>query len=141
LSVVVPAWYNQHHVQVPFHSDIEAQIMHPDDQDRTDKPHTEEDAPFDSDDDFYFHGELPTLPRHLTELELRCNADYEWCLRDPEVHKQYARQVVAAHHRRILASGKNHGEALQGALNRPDCPPREEIVLVYIEEEPLPPLP
>src|SRR5262245_18870743 len=88
-----------------------------------------------SDDDFFYSGPVDTshFPPYFTEKELQFRADYDWCLRDPDIQQRYAGQVVAASHGRILGSGKNHVEALQAAQRSPGCPPRDEIALVYIE--------
>lgn len=75
----------------------------------------------------------------LTEQEKQFNDDYEWCLHDDEVRRQYGDQVVAAHHRRIWGAGVNHLEALNAALQQPDCPPRKFLVFVVVP--PLMPLP
>src|SRR3954447_13709352 len=81
-----------------------------------------------SDEELFYSGPVDTshFPPYLTESELRQNAAYDWCLRDPVVQEQYAGQVVAATEGRILGAGKNHGEALRAALQGPASPPREE---------------
>jgi hypothetical protein len=72
-----------------------------------------------------------------TERERRIRADYEWVLHDPDVQRQYARQVVAVHDRKVWGSGTTHRDALQDALSRPGCPPRGELALVPVEGIPL----
>lgn len=72
------------------------------------------------------------LPCYLTEEEKKMNEDYEWCLNDPEVQRQYAGQVVAAHERRIWGAGQNLGDALDAALKQPGCPPQKCLVLVVV---------
>lgn len=112
--------------------------MFPNDGDQTnDLPASSEDV---SDDDLFYSGPVDTshFPPYFTETELRQRAAYDWCLRDPAVQQQYGGQVVAATEGRVLGAGKTHGEALRVALQSPDCPPREEIALVYIEGWPLP---
>jgi hypothetical protein len=42
-------------------------------------------------------------------------------------------KVVAVHRRRVLGVGRSHGEAVQAALRAPDCPPRDEIAVVFVE--------
>lgn len=69
----------------------------------------------------------------LTEQEHQVNADYEWVLHDPDIQRAQAGKVVAVHQRRILSVGANHREALQTALQLPDCPPRDTIALVFVE--------
>jgi hypothetical protein len=59
---------------------------------------------------------------YLTEQEKQINDDYEWCLHDPEVRRQYGDQVVAVHQRRIWGVGKDHLAALNAALQQPGCP-------------------
>lgn len=76
---------------------------------------------------------------YLTEEEKKMNEDYEWCLHDPEVRRQYGDQVVAAHQRRIWGAGRDHLAALDAALQQPDCPPKKYLVLVVVP--PLIPLP
>lgn len=75
----------------------------------------------------------------LTEQEKQFKDDYEWCLHDIEVRRQYAYQVVAAHRRRIWGAGANHLEAFNAALEQSDCPPRKFLVFVVVP--PLMPLP
>jgi hypothetical protein len=69
----------------------------------------------------------------LNERERQLHADYEWVLHDLALQREQAGKVVAVYRRRILAVGKNHREAIQEALRGPDCPPREEIALVFVE--------
>jgi hypothetical protein len=69
----------------------------------------------------------------LNNRERQCNADYEWVLQDLGVQREQAGKVVAVHRRKIVGVGTNHRDALQVALRRPDCPPREEITLVFVE--------
>lgn len=73
----------------------------------------------------------------LTERERQVHADYEWVLHDPVVQRQHAGKVVAVCRGQVLGVGANHREALQKALDRPDCPPRDEIALVFVEGVPL----
>jgi hypothetical protein len=73
----------------------------------------------------------------LNEREQHLNGDYEWVLHDPEVQRQQAGMVVAVHRRRIVGVGTNHREALQAALLQPNCPPREEFTLVFVEGRPV----
>jgi hypothetical protein len=113
--------------------------MLPNEDQTNDRPVSDQDL---SDEDFFSPPvDTSHLSPYLTESELRQNAAYEWCLRDPEVQRQYAKQVVAASDGRILGAGKTHGQALRAALQSPGCPPQEEIALVYIEGYPLPPKP
>jgi hypothetical protein len=76
---------------------------------------------------------------YLTEEEKKMNEDYEWCLHDPDVRRQYGDQVVAAHQRRIWGAGANHLEALNAALQEPGCPHRKCLVFVVVP--PLVPMP
>lgn len=69
---------------------------------------------------------------YLTEEEKRVNDDYEWCLHDPEVRRQYGEQVVAAYQRRIWGAGANHSAAVNAALQQPGCPPRRFFALVVV---------
>jgi hypothetical protein len=78
----------------------------------------------------------PEMPSHLTEEELAMNADYEWCLHDPEVRRLYGGQVVIASRRRVWGAGSNHLEAYNAARHQPGCPDRFDLVFV-----PVPPLP
>jgi hypothetical protein len=75
----------------------------------------------------------------LTEEEKKMNEDYEWCLHDPEVRRQYGDRVVAVHERRIWGAGADHLAALNSALQQPDCPPRKALVFVVVP--PLAPMP
>ena len=59
---------------------------------------------------------------YLTEEEKKINEDYEWCLNDPDIQRQYGGQVVVAHQRRIWGAGKDHSAAWNAALQHPDCP-------------------
>lgn len=79
------------------------------------------------------------LPCYLTVEEKKMNEDYEWCLNDPDVRRQYGGQVVAAHQRRIWGAGANHLDALDAALQEPGCPHRKCLVFVVVP--PLIPLP
>jgi hypothetical protein len=69
----------------------------------------------------------------LDERERQLREDYEWCLRDAEAQRAYAGQVVAVHQKKVWGAGKTHGEALQAALARPGCPPRECLAKVFVE--------
>lgn len=69
---------------------------------------------------------------YLTEQEKQINDDYEWCLHDPEVRRQYGDQVVAIHQRRIWGVGKDHLAALNAALQQPGCPPKFCLALVIV---------
>lgn len=73
----------------------------------------------------------------LSAVERQLDADYDWCLHDPEVQRMYRGKVVAAHKRRIWGAGKSHGAATRAALRRPGCPPRQELAKVYIQGTPL----
>jgi hypothetical protein len=90
-----------------------------------------------SDEEFFSSGPAAVLPPHFDERELQMRADYEWCLRDAAIQRQYAGRVVAANRQRIWGAGNRHGDALREALQTPGCPPREELALVYIEGCPL----
>ena len=68
----------------------------------------------------------------LNEHERQINDDYEWCLHDPEVRRQYGNQVVAVHKRRIWGAGPNHSAALDAALQQPGCPPRYFLALPVV---------
>jgi len=76
---------------------------------------------------------------YLTDEEKKMNEDYEWCLNDPDVRRQYGGQVVAAHQRRIWGAGANHLDALDAALQEPGCPHRKYLVFVVVP--PLIPVP
>jgi len=82
---------------------------------------------------------VSSMPSYLTEEEKKMNEDYEWCLNDPEVRRQYGGQVVAAHQRRVWGAGANHLDALDAALQEPGCPHRKCLVLVVVP--PLIPMP
>jgi hypothetical protein len=73
-----------------------------------------------------------SMPCYLTEEEKKMNEDYEWCLNDPDVRRQYGGQVVAAHQRRIWGVGANHLDALDAALQEPGCPHRKNLVFVVV---------
>jgi hypothetical protein len=67
---------------------------------------------------------------YLTKHEKQVNEDYEWCLHNPEVRRQYGDQIVAAHQRRIWGVGADHLAALNAALQQPGCPPRHFLAVV-----------
>lgn len=69
---------------------------------------------------------------YLTEEEKKMNEDYEWCLNDPDVRRQYGGQVVVAHQRRIWGAGKDHGAAWDAAQKHPDCPHNRMCVFVVV---------
>ncbi|SRR5579884_2217533 len=69
---------------------------------------------------------------YLTEEEKKMNEDYEWCLNDPDVRRQYGNQVVVAHQRRIWGAGKDHLAAWDDAQKHPDCPHRQMCVFVVV---------
>jgi len=75
----------------------------------------------------------PSLPAELTEQERQLSADSDWALRDPEVRRRYAGLFVAVHRKTVLGSGKTIGDAVQEALGRPNCPPRQALAKVYVE--------
>lgn len=68
----------------------------------------------------------------LTEHEKQINDDYEWCIHDPDVRRQYGDQIVAVHQRRIWGSGPNHLAALNAALQQSGCPPRYFLALAWV---------
>jgi hypothetical protein len=74
----------------------------------------------------------------LTPQERQQWLDHEWVLGDLNVQSTYGGSVVAVANRTILAVGPTHLAALQTALARADCPPREQIVTVAVEGRPLP---
>lgn len=80
---------------------------------------------------------ISNLPCYLTEEEKKMNEDYEWCLHDLEVRRQYGGQVVAAHLRRVWGAGANHLDALDAALQEPGCPHRHYLVFVVVPCIPL----
>jgi hypothetical protein len=69
---------------------------------------------------------------YLTEQEKKMNEDYEWCLHDAEVRRQYGEQVVAVYQRHIWGAGANHRDALNAALQQPGCPPRKTLIFVVV---------
>lgn len=73
-----------------------------------------------------------SLPCYLTEEEKKMNEDYEWCLNDPDVQRQYGGQVVVAHQRRIWGAGKDFGAAWDDAQKHPDCPHNRMCVFVVV---------
>jgi hypothetical protein len=72
----------------------------------------------------------------LTEQEQQLHNDYEWGLHDPQVRQEHGGQVVAVHRGRVWGAGADHGAALQTALAAPGCPPRQELALVVVPEQP-----
>src|SRR5262249_26023739 len=84
-------------------------------------------------------GSSPTVYSPLNEHERQINDDYEWCLHDPEVRRQYGGQVVVAHRRRIWGAGRDHGVAWDAALQHPDCP--HQRVCAFVVVPPLVPAP
>jgi hypothetical protein len=76
-------------------------------------------------------------PSALTERERQVWLDHEWVFQNSDIQQTYAGSVVAVAHQTVLGTGKTHLAALQAALARPDCPPREEIVTVAVEGCPL----
>lgn len=77
-------------------------------------------------------------PTTLNDRERKLWQDHEWVLHDADVQRTYAGSVVAVSNQAIIASGKTHRAALEAALARPDCPPRDQIVTVAVEGQPLP---
>lgn len=74
---------------------------------------------------------------HLTPDEQQQSDDYDWALRDPEVHAKYRGLVVAVHKKQVLGAGQDHVAASAAALARPDCPPKHLLARVYISGTPL----
>jgi hypothetical protein len=74
----------------------------------------------------------------LTEQERQQWLDHEWVLSDRDLQSTYAGAVVAVENRTVLGVGPTHLAALQAALARPDCPPRQQIVTGAVEGCPLP---
>ncbi len=66
--------------------------------------------------------------------ERQINDDYEWCLHDPEVQKQYGGKVVVAYRKRIIGAGKNHTEAWRTAQRTSECPGNDSVAFVYVPE-------
>ena len=77
-------------------------------------------------------------PPALTEQERKQWLDHEWVLYDRDLQSTYAGSVVAVANRTVIGVGPTHLTALQAALARPDCPPRQQIVTVAVEGGPLP---
>jgi hypothetical protein len=50
------------------------------------------------------------------------------------VSEDHSVKVAAVNRRRVLEVGQNHYDALQAAQRSPECPPREQIALVFIED-------
>lgn len=75
---------------------------------------------------------IPIMSSYLTEEEKKMNEDYEWCLHDPDVRRQYGGQVVVAHQRRIWGAGPDHGAAWDAAIEHSDCPHRRACVFVVV---------
>jgi hypothetical protein len=48
------------------------------------------------------------LTPFLDARERQMDEDYEWCLHDQDVRKQYGGKIVVAYKRKILGVGKNH---------------------------------
>jgi hypothetical protein len=79
---------------------------------------------------------LTPLSPQLDTREQRIHADYEWVLRDADVQRQYAGQVVAVYNRTIWGHAPTHLAALENALSRPGCPAAGELVTVPVEGQP-----
>jgi hypothetical protein len=80
---------------------------------------------------------IDSQPPTLNERERKLWQDHEWILHDPDLQRAFAGSVVAVSNRIILGNGRTHQAALDAALARPDCPPRDEIVTVAVEGQPL----
>jgi hypothetical protein len=70
--------------------------------------------------------------RPFNERENQIDDDYEWCLHDPEVRRQYGGQVVAVYKRQIWGWGKNHELAWRMTRWQPDCPDDDDLVFVAV---------
>jgi hypothetical protein len=68
----------------------------------------------------------------LDEREQQNNEDFNWCLYDPVVQRQYAGMVVAAHRRQIWGAGMTYAEAMNEARAKEGCPPKDQMVLVVV---------
>lgn len=77
-------------------------------------------------------GSFSSTYSYLNEHEKQVRDDYEWCLHNPEVRRQYGDQVVAVHQRRVWGAGANHLAALNAALQQPGCPPRHFLALAVV---------
>jgi hypothetical protein len=75
-----------------------------------------------------------TLGPRLDEREQQMNADYEWCLRDPEVRRRYGGRVVVAYQRKIWGTGKDHAAAWAAAARKRGCPPRGHAAIVVVPD-------
>jgi len=73
----------------------------------------------------------------LSDRERMLWQDHEWVLHDPDIQRTHVGSVIAVSNRRILGAGKTHQAALESALARTDCPPREQIVTVAVEGIPV----
>jgi hypothetical protein len=76
----------------------------------------------------------PKRVSRLNAHEQQANEDYEWCLHDAEVRRQYSGKVVVAHRKRILGFGRNHVEAWQSAVRNGDCPSKDQVAVVVVPE-------
>ncbi len=68
----------------------------------------------------------------LTKAEQRINEDYNWALTDKAVHKKYAGLVVAVYKHKVWGAGKNHREAKQAAITRPQCPGENQLTYAVV---------
>src|SRR4051812_41007671 len=57
---------------------------------------------------------------------------FDWAWKDERVQKDYAGHVVAVRHRKVWGAGKTGDDAIKQALQKPGCPPGEDLVLIDI---------
>ena len=71
----------------------------------------------------------------FSERENRIDDDYEYCLHNEEVRREYGGQVVAVHARQIWGAGEHHQAAWRAARRKKGCPPEDELTFVPVPEQ------
>jgi hypothetical protein len=69
--------------------------------------------------------ELPAVPKEQQEA-------WDWAMQDPEVRARYAGRIILVHNRKVWGAGNSYQAALEQALQKPGCPPEDELIDVMV---------
>jgi hypothetical protein len=92
----------------------------------------------------------PGVVEPASEEQLRQLREHDWCLRQPDILRKYAGQVVAVYREKVWGHGADHGTAidsaaaaLQAATDEAGAPSLDELTYIVVPDlrTPEPPLP
>jgi hypothetical protein len=87
---------------------------------------------------YHYRGSIPLMD--LPVQEGPGSEDYQWAIRNRELHRQYQGMVVAVHNQKVWGVGKDENAARDDALQKPGCPYSYELTLLRVVGMPGSPL-